>query len=907
MLTYKDLLFTGPEAVCVLDSELVIREHNQLLSLLLGYRRRKLTGRHLSSILQDNTLVRHLLTQNGDSGWFQGECTLKMNADRPLVVKFRAGPVLDEDLFPAHNEMTDIIYHPSENRFLPYSVDLSGETKRTTSKGYVLIFREREEAQYLGHERRAKSMQSLLGAISEQDVKLEDVLLNFARAFDQRAEVMLLPPDFDTIDVEGKERNLSLPLTAIEAALEAMREKTVTSYSGEDSWYFFPIHSQLVEHGIACIKFAIPRLYSEGDRNLFSLAGRALGAYADMCTSGSRAASSHPLLETILRNINCSVVVVDRQGVITSCNTATERIYGRAVSEMIGKSLGHIAFPANSPVQYEGLLAQVMQGDSIHYEEMSHIRSDFTVAQVSLSAYPYKLANGLIIGGIFIMRDLKEKRRLWEKMLQWERLSALGEILSSVANELNNPLTSLTGYSYLLLNRDDDEGISNMASIIYEEAKRCGDIVHSVLDLARGNETPKEFAHVNDMIMAALDLKRRQLRPNNIDIREDLGENIPGVIAAPHDMERLFLRLINYAEKRMVEYDNGGQLTVESAFEDGKAVIRFTDTGTCVLEDDVAEILDPFFTTGDGEGVGLGLGISCQILNNVGGKIRVEPEIGKGNVFTVELPVMQGIASDVLEQKAETGAFVVEAGKSILIVDDEPAIVEWLSELLQHMGHITDIAGDGNEAMKKLETGTYDLIIADLRMPCGFTGDKLHRFIEIRDAELARRMIFITGDVTNPETQKFLQSTGNPYLEKPFEMISLLETIRKSLSKQENVQPEMLDSLGDTGRKVEYFPEGKQAGEGKVREEATEKRTVPCFGFTERSRTAFPGCPEERPGVKNGLEAHAEAFRCILMASREAKTEIPAEMKSKAAYPVCDLKLLERYYKCHTERSFCVL
>jgi hypothetical protein len=92
-----------------------------------------------------------------------------------------------------------------------------------------------------------------------------------------------------------------------------------------------------------------------------------------------------------------------------------------------------------------------------------------------------------------------------------------------------------------------------------------------------------------------------------------------------------------------------------------------------------------------------------------------------------------------------------------------------------------------------------------------------------------------------------------------------------------------------------------------VREEATEKRTVPCFGFTERSRTAFPGCPEERPGVKNGLEAHAEAFRCILMASREAKTEIPAEMKSKAAYPVCDLKLLERYYKCHTERSLCIL
>ncbi|MFC1715367.1 response regulator [Candidatus Poribacteria bacterium] len=797
MLTYKDLLFTGPEAVCVLDSGLEIRQHNQLLSLLLGYRRRKLTGQHLSSILQDDMLIRHLLSQDGDSGWFQGECTLKMSADRPLIVKFRAGPVADEDLFPVHQEITDIIYHPSENRFLPYSVDMSEETKPGTassvsseaksvaaSKGYVLIFRERAETQNLSYERQIRSLQFLLNAVSEQDMEQEDILLGFARAFDQHAETMLLPPDFGEAGTEGEEHRFLLPGPAIEIALEAMREKTVTSYRGEDLWYFFPVYSQPEARGIACIKFAIPRFYSEGDRNIFSLAGRVLGAYVKMCTSGSQVASAHPLLETVLNDIDYPVFVVDRKGVITLCNAAIERIYGYSVSEMIGKSFGQLAFPANSPIQYEELLAQVMQGDPIYYEEMLHIRSDLTFAQVSLTAYPYRLDDGLIVGGIFIMRDLREKRRLWDKMLQWERLSALGEILSSVANELNNPLTSLTGYSYLLLNRNENAEISSMASTIYEEARRCGDIVHSVLDLARGNETQKEFAHVNDVIAMALNLKRRQLRPNNIEIYENLGEDIPGVIAEPHDMERLFLRLINYAEKRMVEYDNGGQLTIESAFENGKVAIRFTDTGTCVLEDDVAEIIDPFFTGGEGEGVGLGLGISCQILSNVGGKIRVEPEIGKGNVFTIELPVVEGIASDVLVHNAETDAFVMETGKSILVVDDEPAIVEWLSELLRHMGHITDIAGDGNEAMKKLETGTYDLIIADLRMPSGFTGDRLHRFIELKDPELAQRIIFITGDVINPETRKFLQSTGNLYLEKPFPPESLQKAIETSLGKE---------------------------------------------------------------------------------------------------------------------------
>lgn len=788
MLTYKDLLFTGPEAVCIVDSELKIRQHNQLLSLLLGDGSRKLTGQRLSNILHDDILIRHLLSSDGDSGWFQGECTLKLNANRSLAVKFRAGPVMDEDLLPDHHEVTDIIYHPSERRFLPYSADLSERSKRAIAsasapKVYVLVFREREETQHLPYERRVRALQFLMNAVSEQDMELEDILLNFARAFDQYAEVMMLPPDSDETDLAGRKPPLLLPQPAIKTALDAMREKTVTWYSGENLWYFFPVYSQNEAHGIATIKFSISRLYSEEDRSIFSLAGRTLGRYVETSTSGGQAASSHPLFDTVLNEISCSVVVVDRKGIITLCNAAAEKTYGHPASKMIGASFGHIAFPANGPIQYEELLDHLMRGEPVRYEEMPHICSGATIAQVSLSAYPYKLDNDLVVGGIFITRDLREKRRLWDKMMQWEKLSALGEILASVANELNNPLTSLTGYSHLLLNRKNDAEVDSMASTIYEEAKRCSEIVHGVLDLARDDEALKESAHVNNIITAALDLKRHQLLPNNIEVRMNLGEDIPGVIVKPRDVERLFLRIINYAERRMMEYDDGGQLTVESAFEDGNVVIRFTDTGTCVLQDGIAEILDPFFTAGEDEGVGLGLSISCQVLRNMGGSIRVDSEIGKGNVFTIVLPVAEEAAPYMLEQKTETDTFALETGKRILVVDDEQAIVELLAEILQHMGYIADVAKDGNEAMKKLETETYDLIIADLRMPFGFTGEKLHKFIELKDPELAQRMIFITGDVINPETRRFLQSTGNLYLEKPFPPESLQEAIRISLGK----------------------------------------------------------------------------------------------------------------------------
>ena len=773
----------------MLNAELEIKQHNQYLSLLLGYRDGKLTGRHLSSILNDDTLIRHLLSSDNSSGWFQGECILKMSTDRPLVARFRAGPVVDEDPSLVRREIIDIIYEPSENRFLPYSSRSPGKPKNgltsaAAPKSYVLIFRESQEAQHLSHQRRIRAMQFLLNAVSERVMEPQDILLNFARVFDSHAEVTLLPSDFGEGDTE-KESHFLLPPQTTEAALEAAHSGNTVMYYGENTWCFFPVRSQHDVHGIACIQFAVPRLNDEEDKQIFNLAGKALGAYIENYTLDDQAVSVHPLFEIVTDAVDHPIIMVNRDGIITLCNAAAQEIYGRTAPEMIGKSFGHLVFPANSPVQYEDMLDRVLRGDSLQYEEMLHICGDFTDVSVSLAAYPYRLNTGPVIGGIFIMRDLGEKRRLWDKIMQWEKLAALGEMLSNVANELNNPLTSLTGYAYLLLNRDDNKNIDDMASTIYEEARRCSDVVHGVLELAHRSEEQKGYSHVNDMIIAALNLKHRQLRSSNINVRMDLGESIPGIVADPHNMERLFLRLINYSERRMVEYDNGGLLTLESALEDGKIIVRFMDTGACVLRDDIAEISDPFFTAGEDEGAGLGLSISCQILSDIGGSIHIDSEIGKGNTFTIELPAAEEMAPDTVDRKIETLARSQETGKRVLVVDDEPAIVELIVELLQQMGHVADIAGDGNEAMKKVENETYDLIIADLRMPSGYTGDRLHKFLEIKNPELAQYTIFITGDVINPETRRFLQNTGNPYLEKPFLPESLQEVIETALSRQE--------------------------------------------------------------------------------------------------------------------------
>lgn len=772
MLTYKDLLFTGPEAVCVLDVGLNIRQHNQLAELLLGYRDKKLAGVHISDILFDDTLTRHLSALNSNSGWYQGECALKTSSNLPLAVKYRAVSLMDEALSPTHQKATDSGHQPSESQ--------SPEAKN----GYVLVFSETSDAQYLDYKRKIESLRFLLDAISSRDENPEDILLGFARIFDQHADAMLLPPDFAADKSEEEERRLLLTPSATAAALRAKSEIATILHRDDNLWCFFPIYSGSEVHGVACIRFAVPRFYSEEDKRIFSLAGRALSIYMSSFTADGQRPSSQSLFRTIIDGIDQPVVVVDTNGVITLCNAAAKSAYGYTASEMTGKLFGDFVLPADGSISYDDILSKVMQGASVHDEEMTHLRNDWKTMDISVTAYPYKQDDGLIVGAVFILRDLREKKRLWSQIMEWEKLAALGQLLTSVANELNNPLTALMGYSQLLLHGRSDEEIDNMVSIIHKEAERCGNIVRSVLALARGDGEWKEYLHVNDIIAAVLNLKRRQLKPANIDVSVKLGQDIPGTVADPYDIERLFLRIINYAEQRMMEYDHGGQLIVESAFEDGNIIVRFIDTGTCILRNDIFEIPNPFFTqSGQDEEIGLGLSISCQILRNIGGNIRVDSDIGKGNTFTVQLPVLKGVPSDPVDQPEEAVACTPESGKRILVVDDEPTIVGLIVEFLQQMGHITDIAGDGNEAMNKLRIEDYDLIITDLRMPSGFTGDRLHKFIVRKDPDLAQRMIFITGDASNPESREFLQSTGNLYLEKPFLLESLKDAVQKSLSK----------------------------------------------------------------------------------------------------------------------------
>jgi two-component system NtrC family sensor kinase len=220
-------------------------------------------------------------------------------------------------------------------------------------------------------------------------------------------------------------------------------------------------------------------------------------------------------------------------------------------------------------------------------------------------------------------------------------------------------------------------------------------------------------------------------------------------------------------------------LTTRVSPRSGRVVLEVADTGPGVPPEIQSRIFEPFFTTKAlGQGTGLGLSLCYGIVAAHRGSIVVETEPGHGAVFRVELPVKA--PSAVAPEARVAEVLPVLPGKRILVVDDEPRVLDVVADILSRDGHRVEKAADGVQALDKLREGSYDLILTDIRMP-ELDGPSLYRELERRDPRLCRRVIFLTGDMLNAETREFLEQTGAPRLMKPFPLEELRRAVRRHL------------------------------------------------------------------------------------------------------------------------------
>ncbi len=374
-------------------------------------------------------------------------------------------------------------------------------------------------------------------------------------------------------------------------------------------------------------------------------------------------------------------------------------------------------------------------------------------------------------------------RLVQERLLQSEKMSSVGQLVSGVAHELNNPLTGIMGFAQLLMLRELEEPARKQVETIYAEAERASKIVSNLLTFARRRRAQKEPSNLNTLIERVLELRNYDLRVRNIDVALELDGALPETMVDANQIQQVFLNIIINAEQAMRGDDEAaGRLRIRTNAERGNVVVAFEDSGPGMSAETVRRIFDPFFTTKDaGEGTGLGLTISYGIIDDHGGRIWAQSTPGRGTTFFVQLPVVAGIASRPHPPAEAAPAAAVER-RRILVVDDEESIQRLLTGVLEMDGHDVAVANNGREALDMVSRETFDLIITDIKMPV-MGGTDLYKKLSEAGNPLARRVIFITGDTVAPDTRRFLEGVDNSVLAKPFRLRDVRESVAAALGR----------------------------------------------------------------------------------------------------------------------------
>jgi len=389
-----------------------------------------------------------------------------------------------------------------------------------------------------------------------------------------------------------------------------------------------------------------------------------------------------------------------------------------------------------------------------------------------------------------LLRDVSERKRLddqsrdlYQQLLQAEKMAALGQTISGVAHELNNPLATILSWAERLSEKASDDTARRGLDVILGESERAARIVRNLLTFARKRQSTRSLIDLNQVVRETMALRPYEQRTINIEVLSALASGLPPVFADAHQIQQVLLNLVINAEQAMLGANGRGSLVIRTWHDvDHEAVVlQVSDDGPGIPVEVKSKIFDPFFTTKEtGKGTGLGLTVAYAIVQEHGGSIRVESSPDGGASFTVELPVSTAESLPKPRRSSATNGDFTK-GAAVLLVEDERALALAVSEALVDAGLQVDHAGDGEEALARVRQSSYDLVICDLKMP-KVDGMALYRAIAAASPVLARRVIFVTGDVAGADAERFLEESGCRWLAKPFRLADLLRSVREALA-----------------------------------------------------------------------------------------------------------------------------
>jgi PAS domain S-box-containing protein len=324
-------------------------------------------------------------------------------------------------------------------------------------------------------------------------------------------------------------------------------------------------------------------------------------------------------------------------GKILEVNPAFEEITGYSRDELLAMYVEELY--AHCEERRALMEALISAGDTVT-RELQWRKKDGSEIVVLDTVITVRDEAGKVLHFDAIIEDITERKQMEQQLVITDRLASVGEVASGIAHELNNPLTSVIGFSQLLLDKDIPEDIKEDVRIVASEAQRAAVVVKNLLTFARKHAQVKELVNRSDIIGKVLELRAYEQRVNNIQVKTRFAADLPRVMADFFQLQQVFLNIVINAEHFMVEAHNKGTLTITTEKVDNVVKASFADDGPGIPEEDLGHVFDPFFTTKEvGKGTGLGLSICHGIITEHGGQIYARSELGKGATFTVELPI----------------------------------------------------------------------------------------------------------------------------------------------------------------------------------------------------------------------------------------------------------------------------
>jgi len=477
-----------------------------------------------------------------------------------------------------------------------------------------------------------------------------------------------------------------------------------------------------------------------------------------------------------------AIYIFDANGKLIRLNKAAQSLedrlrgYKSLITEFPGTDAFSLGLLKGREAQENFIRAQAGQDLSLELR-LREFSNDWIDLAITASAVEFDVFEECV-PLVVVARDITEQKRLRQQLLQAEKMSAVGELVSGVAHELNNPLTTVIGFSQLLrMNSNLNEHDKSDLELIIGEAERAREIVANLLTFARQTHSEKQALSVNDVVEKVLALRAYNLRTGSISVNKDLEASLPLVTGNFHQLQQVLLNVIMNAEQAMQEANKRGSLTVKTKSDDETLTISIEDDGPGIDVENVNRIFDPFFTTKpQGKGTGLGLSISYGIIKEHGGDISANSTPGHGATFVITLPTTESAEKSSLQPKSTDRGDHLPL--SVLMVDDEPGILLFLEKALTQIGHSCQAVGSADLALDRLAKQNFDVIISDVRMP-GKDGSVLYHEAISNNPRLADRFIFMTGDAISQKTSAFLESINATYISKPFRLSDMIAMIEK--------------------------------------------------------------------------------------------------------------------------------